>query len=258
MTSVPAIEVRDLTLVRDGHRVLEDVSMNVRAGETAMLIGANGSGKTTLLKAVLGLLPYQKGWVRVFGIKLNKVRGEIGYVPQAATFDKTFPVTAAEVVGMNLWNAGLQDEERRARVVWALEQVQARSFAKEQIGELSGGQLQRVLIARAVARRPRLLILDEPATGIDAQGEEEFYGLLRRLKAEQELTVLMVSHDVDVVYRYATHVVCLNGKLVCEGAPKEALTEETFRQMYGDDQSLYRHREVPHGPGSHAGHGHDS
>ena len=112
---------------------------------------------------------------------------------------------------------------------------------------MSGGQIQRVLIARAIARRPRLLIFDEPATGIDAQGEEEFYDLLRRLKAEQELTILMVSHDIDVVYKYATHVICINRKLLCQGAPKDALTPEVFKQMYGDESSFYAHQSHGHG-----------
>lgn len=249
MSSSPydALEVSRVSVVRDGHQLLSDVNFNVPQGETAVLVGANGSGKTTLLRAVLSLLPVAKGTIQIFGKSARKAHGELGYVPQTVTFDRSFPVTAAEVVGMNLWNAGLQDEERRARVAWALGEVSAASVAGKQVGELSGGQLQRVLIARAIARHPRLLILDEPAAGIDAPGEEAFYELLKRLKGERELTVLMVSHDIDVVYKYATHVICLSGTVLCQGTPKETLTEEVFQKMYGDDASYYRHRHPAHG-----------
>lgn len=241
----PAISVKNITVVLNHHRVLADISFDVEHGAMVAIVGPNGSGKTTLLKAMLGLLPY-KGDIRMLGAApaaLSRVARRIGYVPQRLDFDRTMPVTVEELLG-----AHLIDRTRTNAIPKALAAVQADDLRHRMLGALSGGEFQRVLLALALLNEPEILFLDEPAAGVDVEGMTEFYGFLQDLRAKKDMTIVMVSHDMDVVFRHATEVLCVNHSLICQGAPHAALTAETMSRLYGMEQTLYPHKEKRHDP----------
>lgn len=235
-----ALEVRDVTVWFEGQErpAVEDVSFDLEEGQLAMLIGPNGSGKSTLLRAILGLVPF-RGKILVFGRPLAQAYREIGYVPQRLTFDLTLPLTTREAIRMPLRGARGAEAEKPFRhfvEVLALDAV-----LDKPLGTLSGGQLKRALIARAMITEPRLLLLDEPEAGIDIGGEQTLYELLHRLATHHRLTALICSHELDVVSRYADQVLCLNRRLQCVGRPGEILTPETLGRLYGPATALYHH-----------------
>jgi len=246
------IELKDLTVYRGGEKVLDSVTLVVPPGSFYAIIGPNGSGKTTMVKTILGLFKSDSGTVRVFGKKpeqLGKQRSRIGYIPQGFPVDTDFPVTVSEVVMMGLFGKiGLfkspQASDHQA-VADALEKVDLDTYGQIPIGELSGGQLQRVFLARALVSDPDLLILDEPTTGVDVTTSEGFYKLLHRL-GDQGVTVILVSHDVGVVARHADLVACLNRSLVEHGSVKEVLTEEVIESMYGEHAVAFPHASLDH------------
>ena len=221
------IEVTNISFAYGDDTVLKDITLRVGEGDYLGLIGPNGSGKTTLLKIMLGLLKPHSGSVLFLGRPLSEMRGwsGIGYVPQRASFDKNFPVTVREVVLMGryarrgLFRFTTKDDEQAVKK--ALSQVGMLDYQDRLIGSLSGGQQQRVFIARALAAQPTIIFLDEPTVGIDEKSAEEFYALLRTLNQELHLTLVLVSHDIDIVLREVIHVACLNRKLLFYGTPKE-------------------------------------
>jgi zinc transport system ATP-binding protein len=242
----PVVELAGLTVDHGPVRAVDGVSLTVAAGEFLGLIGPNGSGKTTLLRAMLGLLPATHGSVRLFGSPLADFRDwrRIGYVPQRTTLDPALPVTVAEVVATGLVATGGWWGRRaagRARVAVVLEFVGMRSHAAARVGALSAGQQQRVLIARALASEPELLILDEPTGGVDAEAQVGFYALLRHLNRERGVTVVLVSHDVGVIAREVTSLACLNRTLLACGHPAEVLTEPALTALYGASVRLVGH-----------------
>lgn len=225
----PAVEFRDLSFAYPGGRdVLSRISLRVEQGEFLGILGPNGGGKTTLLKIMLGLLDGYQGTVLIDNVPphVARQRGLVGYVPQRSAAEMSFPVSAAQVVEMSAardvppWRSGgrlLRDRVRRA-----LEHVDALAFADRPIGALSGGQVQRVLIARALALEPRILVLDEPTVGIDVPGQQRFASLLTRLHAELKLTILLVSHDVRTLAGASSRcdrVACLRRTLHFHAAP---------------------------------------
>lgn len=234
------VDAADVSVVLGGRAVLESVSLEVHAGETVALIGPNGAGKTTLLRVLLGLLPYQ-GRVMVLGkppAQLTRAeRQQMGYVPQALQFDRTMPLLTREL----LW--AMLDERHHSRTALqnVLTAVDAAHLLDKPIRTLSGGELQRVIIAAALAQQPKLLLLDEPATGIDVGVRVQFYKLIERLRREQGMGVLIVSHDLSVVSRYATRVVCIHHRLVCTGTPDEVLQMPTLETLYGHPVGIYTH-----------------
>ncbi|MGC8862486.1 MAG: metal ABC transporter ATP-binding protein [Armatimonadota bacterium] len=248
----PIIEISELVVRRDGIPVLDHISLEVRRGEFVALIGPNGAGKTTLLKAILGLIEPDSGQVKVFGRapkSLGAARSRIGYVPQIASIDPSFPVTVFEVVLMGTYGrVGIgrrpSDAEKHAARA-ALERVGIADLADRPIGRLSGGHRQRTFIARALANNPELLMLDEPATGVDVAATESLYTLLRRLK-EEGVTIILVSHDIGVVASYVDSVVCLNRSLVAHCRPDEVECTDALRAMYGCDVAYLHHGESPH------------
>jgi zinc transport system ATP-binding protein len=205
------------------------------------LIGPNGAGKTVLLKVVLGLLRPDRGEVRVLGETPQKVRGSVAYVPQYPKFDASFPIRVRDVVLMGrLGRSRLfrrLSTTDRERAMHALELVDLVDLAERQIGKLSGGQLQRVLIARALAVDTRLLLLDEPTASLDARIAGELYGLLSRLS--KTMTVVLVSHDVGVMYRHVSSIACLNRRLYFH--PSRELTEEMLESLYGFPADIVVH-----------------
>lgn len=229
-----ALEVQRLSVRFGEFQALEEVSLAVPEGAFVAIVGPNGAGKSTLLKAILGLVPF-RGEVRVYGRPLQEADPLwFGYVPQIKTFDRTFPALALELVTTGLrrrWPFRLSPRER-AQALEALERVGAEGLAYRPLGRLSGGQLQRVYLARALVRRPRLLLLDEPATGVDRVGEVDLYRYLEAYQAETGATVLMITHDWEAAH-HASHVLVLNRRVVGFGPPERALSEECLRQAFG-------------------------
>jgi len=234
------IELEHLSFAFADEEVLHDVSLNIHQGDYLGLIGPNGGGKTTLLKLTLGLLKPSAGTIRLFGQDRSAFRDwkKIGYVPQKVTnFDRSFPATVREVVGMGRYAQRgvfrvLTKEDYRL-VETALDQVAMGRYGDRLIGDLSSGQQQRVFIARALASAPEVILLDEPTVGVDSKAQEEFYGLLHRLNSDLDLTLVLVSHDIDVVAQEATEIASLNRTLIYHGPPKELLAGNYLAKAYG-------------------------
>jgi zinc transport system ATP-binding protein len=219
------LEVTDLTVRYNGHLILNHLNYYVNPGEIVAIIGPNGSGKTTMLKAILGLIPYE-GNVKIFGKPAKHALRDIGYVPQRLDFDKTFPLTVKEFLGfVKTPNPEWRDE--------VMHEVGVQSFLDKRIGELSGGQFQRILIVKALLKEPKLLLLDEATSGIDMAAEMTFYELIEHLNKTHNLTIMLISHEVQMVYSFATQILCLNKDLMCNGRPKEAITQEVLEKLYG-------------------------
>lgn len=235
-TDSDAIAVDHLAVRYREHAALQDVSFRVAPGSFVAIVGPNGSGKTTLLKTLLGLEMPDTGTVRVLGQSPGEVKaGTVGYVPQIKTFDRSFPAVAVELVLSALhqrWPFRVEDEER-ARAVQVLDRVGARHLADRALGELSGGELQRVYLARSIIREPHLLLLDEPATGVDRAGAHDLYDLLDAYQQRTDVTVLMVTHDWNAAYHHASHVLVLDRTQVSFGPPDNALSEAHLRQAFG-------------------------
>lgn len=244
MSGMNALDVHHLTVKLGGRTAIEDISLSVQEGETVAVIGPNGAGKSVLLKAVLRLIPKSSGEVRIFGIpheEYSRVAPLVSYVPQFAAVDRAFPLTVDELFA-------LKGKRHVERTTHCLRVVGAEGFRGQRLGTLSGGQLQRVLLAFALVDRPRILFLDEPSSGIDIGAEETIYNLIRRVSEEEKVTVILVSHDIDIVAGFAQHVFCLNRQLLCSGPPAAVLTEETLRRAYGPHVGVYPHHLEPRAP----------
>lgn len=248
----PVIEVYHLSFSYGDVPILEDVSLVVQRGTFVALIGPNGAGKTTLLKIILGLLPVQRGEVRVFGKPpkhLGNLRHRIGYIPQLPHFDPYFPITLREFVLTGRYGL-IGVGKRPKKTDWeavenALRAVHLESLGEKLLGELSGGQRQRALIARALSTNPEVLLCDEPTTAVDPKSSEGFYELLLRLKEEGK-TILVVSHDVGVIAQYADSIACLNRTLFCHRRPEEVISQEILEALYGKEAAFFHHGEIPH------------
>jgi zinc transport system ATP-binding protein len=232
------VALRGVSFAYDGAPVLIDIDLAIKEGDFLAVIGPNGSGKTTLVKVILGLLQPTAGRVELLGRTPGGPvdRAKIGYVPQKAThIDPYFPASVEEVVGMALLAGGrplgAAGKDARARILRALEAVGMAEFAKASIGRLSGGQQQRVFIARALVTAPRILFLDEPTTGVDAETQTAFYDLLDRLNRGQGLTIVLITHDIGIVNKHVTSVACLNQRLTYHGSHAEFCRSDAFRAM---------------------------
>lgn len=229
------LSVKNLTVTLSGRKIIDKVSFDVESGHVLAVVGPNGSGKSTLMKALLELLPYQ-GTVR-WGKKVK-----IGYVPQQFDFDRSFPLTVRELFLLRSKHSFWMPSQRVAKeITTALKTVGAERLLDSRIGGLSGGELQRVLIAYSLMEKPDILFFDEPSSGIDVGGEETVYSLIDRLVQKTGLTVFLISHDLDVVFRSASRVLCINQKLVCEGIPREVLTGEMLARLYGGEMTTREH-----------------
>ena len=236
-----ALEVKNLTLVHRGQKILDDVTLELPEGAFLGLIGPNGAGKTVLLKVLLGLLQPTTGSVKLLGRSVSEARGEVSYVPQHAPFDPDFPISVLSVVLMGclnrrkLFRGYIREDVSLA--MRALERVQMQDLAERSIGALSGGQLQRVLIARALVSSPRILFLDEPTASLDTPAGQGIYDLLKSLVPD--LTVVLVSHDIGVISQYVTCVACLNRKLHFH--PEGSIPAESLAEIYGCPVDLIAH-----------------
>ena len=249
-----AVRFADLTVTLGGVSILDGVGAEVPAGGCTAIVGPNGAGKTTLLLAFLGEIEYQ-GRIHVAPGRGGRP-ARLGYVPQRLQFDRYMPLTVTEFLAMGpqrspLW-LGLRKVQRQ-RAAALLESVRAGHLATRRLGALSGGELQRVLLALALQQDPDLLLLDEPAAGVDIRGGQVLCELLESLRAERRFTQIMVSHDLAVVTAHATHVICLNRRVLAEGAPRTVLTPETLLATFGLHRGVPDARAMPPAAGCTAG-----
>ncbi len=263
MTGEPDIQLSNVSVALGERTVLDSIELSVPHGSFCGIIGPNGAGKSTLVKTILGLLPVSSGTVRVFGKDVQKnraIRTRIGYVPQHSRLDMYFPLTVSEVVLTGTYGKlGLfrrPGKNERLAAAAALERADMAEFRDRRIGQLSGGQFQRVLIARALSVEPELLILDEPTAALDVDAAESFYEWLNRLHDDLGSTILLISHDIGVVSQYVDSVACLNVKLVAHGRPSEVFNIHTLESMYGCGAVLFQHGEIPHMVVEHPRHHH--
>lgn len=232
----------------NGPPVLEDISLTIIRGDFLALLGPNGSGKTTLIKIILGLLRPLSGKVFLRGSPIEEFKDwkKIGYVPQKAThIDPFFPASVREVVAMALfsrkgssWSRRQDDEQTIAS---ALESVGMKDFEKRPIGHLSGGEQQRVFIARALVTSPELLFLDEPTAGVDATTQGRFYEMLEHLNKDKGITIVLVTHDIGIITKHVNRVACLNQRLIYHGTHEDFCQSEAFRAMLASGH-LVSHR----------------
>ncbi len=220
------LKVENLNVELGGERILENLSFEVKEGEVLTILGPNGAGKTVLLKTLLGLLPYKGKIEWTPGIK-------IGYVPQRLPFIKDIPMSVWEF--FKLKEASEKETKEIFNSIGLKEDI-----LEKKIGDLSSGQFQRILVGWALILNPQILLFDEPTTGIDIGGQESIYNLLEKLRKERSLTILLVTHDLSIVYKLATNCLCLNKKMLCYSIPKE-LTSERLSQLYGGEIKFYRH-----------------
>jgi zinc transport system ATP-binding protein len=237
------IEARDISVDLQGVEVLSHVTLRLNEGEIVTILGPNGSGKSTLLRALLGIVPVKSGSVtRTAGLRL-------GYVPQRLAVDASLPMTVRRFLS-------LPHRVTDADAAQALVRVGLEDIGGRQMAGLSGGQFQRVLLARALLSRPQLLVLDEPTQGLDQPGEAAFYRLIAEVRAETGAAVLMVSHDLHVVMAASDRVICLNHHICCEGTPRVVSNAPEYRALFGlgtqGALALYQH----HHDHSHEGHSH--
>jgi len=223
------LKVKDLQVELEGERILEGLSFELKEGDMLTILGPNGAGKTVLLKTLLGILP-KKGEV------VWKKNIKIGYVPQRLPFIKDVPLSVKDF--FELKKVSEAERESILKSVGFQENI-----SKKKMGELSSGQFQRLLIAWSLIGNPQVLLFDEPTTGIDIRGEETIYSLLTRLKKERNLTILLVTHDLSVVFKLSNYVICLNRGMICQGSPKEVLTPESLQKIYGQEIKYYQHND---------------
>lgn len=246
-----ALRLQHVSVTLGGATILSDISFEPAVGRLNAIIGPNGAGKTTLLRAILGIVPYTGTIER--GRAADGRFFRIGYVPQRLAFDRGIPLSVIDFLCSGLQRRPLWlGHRRKARRIAAevLERVGGAGWEDRAIGKLSGGELQRVLLAMALADAPDILLLDEPAAGVDVVGEELFCDLLGSLQHEGHYTMLLVSHDLSIVTQHAEYTICLNQKIHCQGATVETLTADNLRALYKQDVALYGHAHA------HEGHEH--
>jgi len=236
-----AIEARDAAIRLDGRLVWEHLDLSIRAGEFVAVLGPNGAGKSTLINAVLGLLPLAAGTLTVLGARPGARNAEIGYLPQRRSFDAGLRVRGVDVVRLGLdgdrWGLPRPGRRRHAdarrRVAEVIDLVGAGAYADRPVGEVSGGEQQRILIAQALVRRPAMLLLDEPLDSLDLPNQAGVAALVARICSTEGVTVVMVAHDVNPILPYLDHVVYLGrGGAAC-GAPADVITSQTLSRLFG-------------------------
>jgi zinc transport system ATP-binding protein len=235
------LTVSGLKVEFDNHVILDDVGFEVVRDDTLAIIGPNGAGKSVLFRALLGLIPYS-------GTITWSPDARIGYVPQKLAVAKDLPLTASEF---------LHFKEKNETVIH--EVIESVGFLREaehshndvrvlntRLGDLSGGELQRVLIAYALLGDPNVLLFDEPTAGVDIAGEETVYSLIHKLQADEDLTIIFISHELQVVYHYANNVLCLNKEKISFGPPIKVVNKENLAKLYGEEVQLHKHLEGHH------------
>ena len=243
------IEIRNISFAYESEvNVLENVSLDIHRGDYIGLVGPNGSGKTTLLKIMLGLLEKKEGSIKVFGEDISSFKDwhRISYVPQRISgFEKSFPITVLEVVSLGayvrknfLQKISEIDPEMPKKV---LKKLNMWDYRDKLLGDLSGGQIQRVFIARALVNNPEIIFLDEPTTGIDVASQNSFYNLLQDLNAKMGITLVMVSHDIERLTKEVMHIVCVNKTLTCHTTPEDFIKDSHSANLFGEKVRIITH-----------------
>lgn len=236
------LTVENLSVTFSGQKVLENINFHAAKGDVLAVIGPNGAGKSVLFRTLLGLIPYtgEISWHK-------DVR--LGYVPQKSFIEHGFPLTVKEFLSLKT-----KSEQEIIRVLSSVGIGKTEHeheshhlqyhILNRRIGVLSGGEFQRVLIAWALIDHPNVLLFDEPTSGIDIGGEETIYNLLSELQKKQDLTIILISHDLNVVYKYANNVICINKRQICFGEPHTVLDPNELAQIYGGKASFYHHEHL--------------
>ena len=226
------LQTHNLSLLTGERELLSNITLTVSAGEIVTVIGPNGAGKTTLLRVLLGLIPLNKGSI------FKKPKLKIGYLPQKVSVDPILPLSVSRIMKLTGNYSSLQ-------IKTALEETGVASLRDKPIFQLSGGEFQRVMLARALLRSPELLVLDEPVQGVDYMGESELYKLIANLRTSHGCGVLMVSHDLHVVMASTDRVLCLNQHICCEGQPEDVSRHPEYLRLFGLDSgsalAVYSH-----------------
>ena len=241
MSEDSVIKIRDLHFNYGDVPILEDINIDIQRKEFIGMVGPNGSGKTTLLKIILGLLAPDHGTVEVLGKPPVQSVKDVGYMPQFAPFTRDFPISVEETVLMGRLgktsSMGFFSKEDKQLAAESMEAVEVLDLRKRSIGSLSGGQLQRALIARALTCNPEIMILDEPTANVDMKVEKDIFDLLKRLN--EKITIIVVTHDIGFISQYIDRVACINRTLICH--PTSELTGETIENLYGTHVHMVHH-----------------
>ncbi|MGH4117625.1 metal ABC transporter ATP-binding protein [Clostridium sp.] len=242
-----AVEIKNLSMDYENLNALKDVNLTIKDKEFVAILGPNGGGKSTLLKVILGLIKPTSGQVKVYGENPHNKRNTIGYVPQFSSFEKTFPINVVDVVlmgrlkfGMNFLRKYSKEDMKYAENI--MNMLEIYELRNRQIGQLSGGQMQKVLIARALCTEPKLLLLDEPTASLDVQSKTSIYSLLKNIN--KNMTIVVVTHDTGFVFSYVDKIACLNQKLFYHGEPE--LDKDTMDSVYGCPVDAISHGNIPH------------
>jgi len=236
-TSEQILSASDICYSVAGKKILQKVSMNIHQGEIITLIGPNGAGKSTLIKCLLGILPIESGSVE------KDARLRLAYVPQRTQLNPALPMKVEDFLAM-------VENTSKSEIFSVLEQLGVEKLIKHSLHGISGGEFQRVMLARAILRKPDLLVLDEPTQGIDISGQQELYTLLAGLRDSSNCSILMVSHDLHLVMSKTDHVICLNQHICCSGHPDSVSTDPAYLQLFGIEEgqglAVYEHHHDHH------------
>lgn len=230
-------KIENITVKRDKQIIIKNVTFDVHCGELTMIIGRNGAGKSTLLKAILNEIEHS-GKVEFLDMKENKKKKiKIGYVPQSLNIERDMPTSVYDMFASYITDKPVwvkKDKKEYAKIKESLKIFGAEELIDKQVGNLSGGELQRILLAIATTPVPNLLILDEPVSGIDRNGTRDFYEILSKLKEEYDMSIVLVSHDLDLVKKFADKVILLDKAIIKEGTAEEVFKSEEFKERFGE------------------------
>jgi len=227
------LHVFNLKVELNKQTILQKISFDVGEDETIAVIGPNGAGKTTLFRALMGLVPYEGAVDWTPGVK-------IGYVPQKLSVSSDIPLTTKEFFALK--DSNTHEMERVLHTVgFDIDKDKSKKILGQKLGLLSGGELQKILIAWALIGHPDILLFDEPTSGVDVSSEGTIYSLLHHLQHEEKMSVILISHELQIVYRYATKVICLNKESICFGPPDVVMDKENLQKLFGSDVGFYHH-----------------
>jgi len=231
------IKVNNLGVELDGQKILEDINLHIHCGKLNVIIGKNGAGKSTLVRAILNEVPYTGSIEFKADAKGKLQKLKIGYVPQKVNIDRDSPISVYDMIASYHSSFPVFLHKRRSeyrRIQEHLKVFEAQDLIDKQVGKLSGGELQRVLLTMAVMDFPNLLVMDEPVSGIDRKGMELFYQNIERLKKNYDMAVILISHDLEYVQRYADEVILLDSRILARGSVKEVYASEAFKEVFGE------------------------